>query len=232
MEKDKKEYYIDMSLMRNQYKVANIISGLLSLEELESLIQLKSSFYENTKRDYSIPIITIIDRDLEKYNFKILDIVTVNKERFIDLRISLGKAFQIDFKMKRTKNTKYYIASACAAAINFIKYKDKYDQFIIKPNIINNFADLLSSFVDMDTLEELKYVSDLIMIDKDIIEKDSNEFKFSTNNIDFKVITDFNIIKFEFKSGDKSDYIYLSKNKVGISNIALIINRAIKNKSR
>ena len=70
------------------------------------------------------------------------------------------------------------------------------------------------------------------MIDKDIGEKDSNEFNFSTNNIYFKVITDFNLIKFEFKSGEESDYIYLSKNKVGISNIALIINRAIKNKSR
>ena len=145
--------YIDISLARNRSNIAIIIASILSLEELEYFITIEDDIAINNKRDLSIPAENIIYFTINGKIIKLLDIVSIDKYptiRFIDFRILIGNAMQLDFKIKHNKNIRYYINSLIIEAINFGKYKNKYDKKISKANIINNFSKLLANNVSLE----------------------------------------------------------------------------------
>lgn len=224
-----KKNYLDISLLKNQNMVAVRFAELFSPEELETF-----DFYneELNKRDISKPIHTIFSKTFEDRSIEITDTILLQLypvERLFSIKFSKGNYFQMEIKFNHTRKFMDYMEIIIAKAINFAKYKNKHDDFIVKKNIINNFAKLLCKETNLEILKELKYVSDYLSNCDDIITDSNFKLDFSIENIKFLISVTNNLIKFSFKKNEEYHYITFIKNKIGVSSITLVIEKATKN---
>lgn len=229
-----KSNYLDISLLKNQNLLAVKLSEYLSLDELEN-IDLSNVLVANSKRDISKPNNIIYTIEFESKTVQILDIFLLDVYpivRFIDIRILQGDYFQMDFKIKYSKKIIMYLNIVLAKAKNYIRYKFTHENSLIKSSIIENYSTILAESISMNGLEELRFVSEYIASDENIFTNPSYKFNFSIEKITFKLSAMNNILKCEFIKNDKSNIIYFVKDKIGLSQLGLIVEKAIKIKSK
>lgn len=226
--------YLDISLLKNQNFLAVKLSEYLSLNELEN-INLSNVIVANSKRDISKPNNIIYDLELESKSVQILDIFLLDIYpivRFIDIRILQGDYFQMDFKLKYSKKIILYLNIVLAKAKNYIRYKFTHENSLIKGSIIGNYSSILADSLSMNGLEELRFVSEYITTDENVFADPSYKFNFSIEKINFKLSAISNILKCEFIKDNKSNIIYFVRDKIGLSQLGLIVEKAIKIKSK
>lgn len=228
-----KKPYTDISLSKNQNTIAVLLSTIFSLKELEELI-VEFRKIKNYKKENNDIINIMINKEFEKdRRIQLIDMICIKKEsdiclNFVDLRITSKDFFQIDFKFKHSKKLYYHLIFTVVRAINYIKYKSSTDLNINRSNILNNFANELAKVASPELLEEARYQIHFINNDANILKNEENEFNFKLADIEFKIISFPEILKFEFIKNDKSKYILLEKTNIGKSYITLLIEKAIK----
>lgn len=224
------EQYIDLSLTKNQNSIALFISKIFDIKELEELYCLKDIVsYSSKKRDISKSCNVIFtkeftnDKKVKLNDMFLLDIYPVS--RYINLKISSGSLYQIDLNFKYTKNIRQYIIITLSKAINFCLY-DATNIKYNKNNIINNFSKYLSNDISKKGLQDLGFI---VEFNKDkIINFDNNILKFDIEDLNFSIITEPGIIKFQYIKNNTIKYIILLKDKMkNISHLSLIIQKAI-----
>lgn len=230
-----KQNYLDISLLKNQNMIAVKLAENYSVEELEQ-INFSSIVLFESKRDISKPINIIYESEFaENRKIQLLDIFLLDAYpiiRFINLRILQSDYFQMDFKCKFNKKILNYLDIIVAKAVNFLKYKSKYDAKLIKNNIINNFASILANSMSLGGLEEIRFISEYVNADESILTQENFVFDFSIENVKFHVTANDSLIRFSFIANDKEEYIRVNRNKIGVSSISLIIEKAIKIKCK
>lgn len=232
---NKSSSYLDISLMKNQNMIAAKLAFSFSIDELEK-IDISAISFVGSRRDISkqtnVVYSTQFHRDGEVHTFEILDIFLLNEypiSRYINIRFTRGGYFQMDYKCRYTKKVTIYLKYILAKAINFAKYRSEHDFFIIKGNIYNNFAKLLSNAISLDGLEELRFVTEYISNEEDILAKENFTHEFSIEGVLFCITTTNCLIKIWFKVENQREHsIYLYKTKIGLSSISLIVEKAIK----
>lgn len=226
--------YLDISLLKNQNIIALKFSELFSVEELETFDFNNSEI--SSKRDVSQPVKVVFTKEFDDRSVQVIDTMLLDifpSVRYIDIRFAQGDYFQLDFRCKYSKKIINHLMIIIARAINFSMHKSKQDKFIVKGNIINNFSKQLAKEVkSLDTLRELKFISEYISNNNSILIDNNFKFNFEVDGIKFKVITDANTIRFEFNKEDSIHYIYFVKNKIGVSSISLIIEKAFRIRSK
>ena len=226
--------YLDISLMKNQNVIAAKLAFSFSVEELESIDISAISFIES-KRDISNPVNVIYSRkfdEIEDRSFEILDIFLLNTYpivRYINIRFTRGGYFQMDYKCRYTKKISTYLKYVIARAINFRNYRSEHDFFIVKGNIYNNFAKLVSDTISLNGLEELRFVCDYLSTKSPILTDKNFSYKCQIEGFDFSIDTTDCLLKIGFvdKMG-KFHYIYLYRTRIGLSSVNLIVEKAIK----
>ena len=83
-------------------------------------------------------------------------------------------------------------------------------------------------------LEEDLYLAQIINVnaDESILTQENFVFDFSIENVKFHVTANDTLIRFSFIENDKEEYIRVNRNKIGVSSISLIIEKAIKIKCK
>lgn len=228
---EKIDDFLDISQLKNQVKLAVMVSNLFSVNELidliDSLCNINIYNQDNTDR---------IEILLDKFysndkNVQLLDILLINKDpsiRYIILRIKNKSYFQTDFKFKYCNNLKGYLYIIFAKAINFLNYRSYGDTIYIYNNIVNNFAMELSKNNSIKVLEELRKMINYVSNEIDTL--DDKVFEFSIEEFKYRLIAKSSIIRFEFEINNMVYYYYLKKTEIGLSTLHLIIEIAINSK--
>lgn len=221
-----KHQYVDMSLLKNQNQLSHHLAKIFSLEELEDInidnIRLYSSI-----RDISEVVNSIYKKEFKSgFTFELQDIFILNRYpviRYVSIKISKMDYYNIEIKCKNSKKLISYISIAIARAIDYLKYKDKDDDKIIKEHIIDNFAQLLSEKCTVESLEELIFVNEYIINSEECFNSDY-KFNFKLDGIDFFFYSSNHLIKFGFEN----TFIYFPKNKIGLNQSRIIVMKALK----
>lgn len=227
--------YLDLSLLKNQNTIATKLAFSFTIEELEQ-ISIKNISFASSKRDISQPINSVYVKKFEDdKTFEILDILVINVYppiRFINIRFIKGEYFQMDFKCKYSKKISSYLNFVIANAINFLKYRSEHDYFLIKGHIYDNFSKMLSKQISLGGLEELRFICSYFNTNTEILTSDNYSFNFTIEDVKFDLSTTPDLIRIGFEGKKKSDYIFLYRNKIGISSINLIVEKTIKIKCK
>lgn len=222
--------YIDLSLTKNQNSVALLMSKIFNIKELEELFQLKNNiFYNSKKRDISKSFNIILTKEFSgDKNIKLIDVFLLDTypvARYINFNITNRSHYNIDLNFKYTKNIRQYIIITLSKAINLCLYESSNIIKYNKNNIVNNFSKQLSLDISKKGLQELGFI---IEFNKDkIINLNNDSFNFNIENINFSIISEAEIIKFQYTKNDVDKYIFLLKDKINISHISIIIQKSI-----
>lgn len=230
---NKSDELLDLSLIKTQNKIALLLKEFLSIEELEDVIE--SKILMDYKRDVNEIKYIVYSNVFEKSNTKVelLDIMildSVPAKRFMDYRVSKGNQYQIDIKYHYSKKQFFYWYNIIAKAINYIKYKSPTDININNKNIINNFSNILSKYIkDKESIEEARLLMEYINGDENILDLDKPfMYNFTISNIKYQITTnEYGLIKFSFIVDEKINSIYFSRNKIGISNVCLVLTKVL-----
>lgn len=227
--------FVDISLVKSQNQIAVQAATYLSIKELES-IDLSKVLYSN-KRDISDNCNRLYYIEFDSgISLQLLDIITIDKypvTRFTCIRICNGNFCQVDVKCKHSKKNISYFKLIISKALNFAQYKSSNDAIIVKKNIINNFSKQISSLISKDVLERIKFLLTVISTDNSILYNDNYQYSFTISNI--KVLVNpysSNIIKFTILDLESNieKYIFLNRDEIGLSNIHLILQKALSYK--
>lgn len=228
--------YLDMSLLKNQNCIAVKLSHFFTVEELEQ-IDFTGVDIAKSKRNLSKAITIAHEKEFKESHTSIalIDTLLIDvypASRYLDLRIIKDNNFQMDFRCQYSKKITSYLNIIISKAINFSKYRNKQDVVFIKGHILDNFAAAITKVLTLNGLKEIRFVSEYINSDNSIFAEKDYKFEFIVEEITFCISANQDLIKFMFSTGTESDYIYFIKNKIGITSISLIIEKAIKAKQK
>lgn len=225
--------YIELSLIKNQNNVAICLSEFFSIKELEKINLSNISYNPRENKDNIVNILYNKKFNETNHQIQILEILSNDQfpsKRYLDIRLLSGKRFQIDIKCKISRKIISYLNIIVAAALNYSNYKSEYDKVFIRKNIINNFSKEFSKDASLEALEEIKIILDYINNDG---HPDNYTYEFKIENIDMKIIfSEFGYIKLDYINTDTDihKYIYCRENKTNMSNLSLIVEKALGNK--
>ena len=91
---------------------------------------------------------------------------------------------------------------------------------------------MLSEQISLGGLEELRFICSYFNTNTEILTSDNYSFNFNIEDVKFDLSTTPDLIRIGFEGKKKSDYIFLYRNKIGISSINLIVEKTIKIKCK
>ena len=223
--------YIDLSLIKNQNKLAVMISNFFDKDEL-NCIDLSKIEKSNRNLD-EIQYIYYNKKFESGKSIKIMDTLILDSypaARFVTVRLEIGEMVQLDYKCKYCKNIIEQLNGLFGKINNYKYWKSEKDDKIIKSHIMSNYSNRMKKDLSEEELEEVKFIITYLINDGSI--KNDNNFKYDFGVGDFSFDIESNsvgIIKFSYKN-KKDIYwnrIFLDKNNVGLSNINLLIQQAL-----
>lgn len=224
--------YIDISVLKGQQIVINKFAEFYLIEELEEL-----DFDTIDFTNFSVDSCNIIyDKSFSQTNHRlqILDILLDDKiTRYIDIRMTKGNSVQTDIKCKYNDQILNNLYIILATAINFVKYRDPYDTVVNNHNIINNFAIKLLHLNKSSAkhLDDLKFITDYVSTNTDILTDDTIYKRMPVGNCVYELsIVNKKIFKLFAINLDtnKSEYLYIKRDSVGLSTICLVFDRIVQ----
>jgi hypothetical protein len=229
-----KSDYISISSVKNQNKIALKLTEFFTIDELNYL-DFSSLQYPVKNREIN-DIISIFYNATFKSEkaIQLIDVLILDEfpiARYIDIRLMQGKKFQIDIKCKYTNKSIYYLSIILAKAVNFSNYKNNNDKTYRKNNIIDNYCNKVSKLVaNKKYLDDVEFILDYIVYDDSILLNDNFEYDFCVDNLQFYISIKLSCIKLNIQEiNTKENYsIYILRNKIGLNDILLIIEKIIK----
>jgi len=220
--------YIDISVLKGQQIVINKFAEFYLIEELEQ-IKFDNIVIPDSEKETT----TIYDKFFETdHRLQILDII-LQDTRYIDIRMSRGKSIQTDIKCTYNDQIVNNLFIIQAYSINFIKYKDPYDDIMNNHNIVNNFA-LKLIHLNKDTykyIDHMKFITDYVSTNEDILTDDKIYKRLPVGNCvyELKIINKkiFRLCAYNLDT-DQKEYILLKRDKVGLSTICLVFDRIVQ----
>lgn len=222
--------FIDLSLVKNQNKLAMKLANFFTKDEL-NCIDL-SKLEPNDRELGEIQFIYYTKTFENKKSLKIIDTLFLDRYpaiRYVTIRLSIGDEEQLDYKCKYSKNIINILNVLFARVYNY-KFWGNNDDHIIKSRIISEYANKLSSKLSIEDLEEVKFVLTYLITDGSI--KKDNEFyyDFGIGPHLFNITSNsVGILIFSYKEKDDINWnkIFFAKNDTGVSNIQLVIQKAL-----
>jgi hypothetical protein len=223
--------YIDLTLIKNQNKLAEKIANFFTEDEIYFI---DISKIEKSNRDLDeIQYIYYSKTFDNNKSIKIIDTLILDSfpaTRYVTIRLSIGEKEQLDYRCNYSKNIITLLNILFARVYNYKFWKLKDDDHIIKAHILNNYADILRSKLSGEELEEVKFVLTYLINDGSI--KNDNEFyyDFGIGDFEFNMFSNSaGIISFAYKEKEaiRWNKIFFAKTDTGLSNIGLIIQKAL-----
>ena len=223
--------YIDLSLIKNQNKLAVMISDFFTKEELESMDLSK---IEKSNRDLDEIQFIYYNKQFEGgKSIKIIDTLILDSypaARYVTVRLEIGEMVQLDYKCKYCKNIINQLNVLFGKVYNYKYWRSEKDSQIIRSHIIRNYSESMKSDLTEEELEEVKFIIIYLVNDGSIKNDNNFDYDFSIGNFNFNIKSNpVGVIRFSYK--DKKDIkwnkIYVNKNDVGIASIELIIQQAL-----
>ena len=223
--------YIDLSLIKNQNKLAVMISNFFEKDELE-LIDL--SKIEKSNRDIDEIQYIYYNKKFENdRSIKIIDTLILDSfpaARYVTIRLEVGDMIQLDYKCRYNKNIISQLNALFARMYNYKNWKSEKDDHIIRSHIIQNYSNSMKKDLSSEELEEVKFIIIYLVNDGSIKNDNNFNYDFSIGNFNFNITSNpMGIVKFSYKN--KKDVfwkkIFVNKNDVGISSIELMIQQAL-----
>lgn len=220
--------YCDLSQIKTQNTIISTLARYFTIDEVE---QIDFNTIYGYKRDLSESPATIYTT---RFNNKILE---VSEIYIIDIypatiytiiRVIVDNDI-IQFDCKYSDKLINYLNIMRYKLINYLRYKNPDDEIINKTTIFNNYATIISKELSMKELYELYYVATYLNNTcKEVLKIKGYEFDFNLdNNRKFSLSTNIDILILNIS--DK--VIYLDKNKLGITHISIILEKAITYKN-
>ena len=223
--------YIDLSLIKNQNKLAIIISEFFDKDELDCIDLSK---LEKCNRDINeIQYIYYYKEFEDGKSIKIIDTLIMDAFpvlRFVTIRLEYNKMMRFDYRCNYSKNIINQLNLLFARVYNYKCWKADGDDHIIKSHIIKSFSDKMKKDLSSDQLEEAEFVITYLISDGSIKNDNEFDYNFSIEEFDFNILSNsVGLIKFSYKSKINSYWnsIFFTKTDTGISNIALLIRQAL-----
>lgn len=225
--------FIDLSLMKNQNKLAVKISNFFTAEEL---LYINLSNLEKANRDINEIDYLYYHKKFDGTNneIKLIDTLILDTYpalRYVTIRLYVKEFEQTDFRCKYNKNILKQLNLVFAKACNYKHWKSVEDNSIIRNHILTNFSKKITEYIDEEILEETKFVINYLISDGSIKNNNNFYYDFSINKIDFHVESNsLGIVKFGFKR--EKDFYYniiqFQKTDTGISYIIFVLQQAEK----
>lgn len=223
--------YIDLSLIKNQNKLAVMISDFFTKEELESIDLSK---IEKSNRDLDEIQFIYYNKQFEGgKSIKIIDTLILDSypaARYVTVRLEIGEMVQLDYKCKYCKNIINQLNVLFGKVYNYKYWKSEKDDHIVRSHIIYNYSKNMKRDLTEEELEEVKFIIVYLVNDGSIKNDNNFDYDFSIGNFNFNIKSNpVGIVRFSYKNKKdiKWNKIYVNKNDVGIASIELIIQQAL-----
>lgn len=222
--------FIDLSLVKNQNKLAKKIANFFTKDELN---YIDLSKLEPDDRDLGDIQYIYYSKTFEnKKSLKIIDTLILDRYpaiRYVTIRLSIGDEEQLDYKCKYTKNI-INILNVLFARIYNYKFWGNDEDHIIKSRIMAEYANKLRSKLTNEDLEEVKFVLTYLINDGSIKRDNEFNYNFGIGPHQFNVSSNsVGILIFSFKEKDEINWnkIYFAKSNTGVSNIQFVVQKAL-----
>ena len=234
--------HIDLSLPKHQNMISLALSNYFTVDELESLdfnemhakscVKIKTEMKGEYEKCYGenfgddgtkIEIARIIEKGVFPPVF------------FMNLRMVIGNSYQSDVKCTVNAQNAIYLSMAVANAINHLNYAGDGELILInKRQLIKRFSrmiqkhttDAVIEVVMKDINEKLKQIDEDKLLDQDVIDYeyiiDTPCFNLQIDNHRIGCLKLTMIL-----SCGRTFYIYLPKNKAGLSSIYLALDKIV-----
>lgn len=226
--------YIDISVLKGQQIVINKFAEFYLIEELEQ-IDFNTIEFPVSSAIADNDIITLYDKVFPEtgHRLQILNIILKDTSSYIDIRMTKGKSVQTDIKCTYNDQVLNNLFIILATTINFVRYKDPYDTTVNIHNIVNNFAIKLLHLNKSSNkhLDDLKFITDYVSTNEDILTNDNIYKRMPVGNCvyELKIINKkiFRLYTINLDT-NQSEYLYLKRDKVGLSTICLVFDRIVQ----
>ena len=227
--------YIDISVLKGQQIVISKFAEFYLIDELEQIDFDTIEF--PALADINNETNIFFDKEFPKteHRLQILNIIIMNEQpsRYVDIRMTKGKAVQTDIKCKYNDQILNNLYIILASSINFVRYKDPYDNVLNNRNIINNFALKLLHLnkASLQYLDDLKFITDYVSTNEKIITDDTIYKKLPVGNCEYELsIVNKKIFKLSAINLDtnQKECLYIKRDPVGLSTICLVFDRIVQ----
>ena len=222
--------------------IALALSNYFSVEELESLdfneLHQKScvKIKAEMKNDYESCYCSGFGDDGTKIEIaRIIEKGTFPPIFFMNLRMVIGKSYQTDVKCTANAQNAIYLSTAVANAINHLNYAGDGELILInKRQLIKRFSRMIQKHITDTVLEAV--MNDISVKVKQIdeaklLDVDTTDYEYIINTPCFNLKIDNNRIGClkltMILSCGRTFYIYLPKNKAGLSSIYLALDKIV-----
>lgn len=234
--------HINLSLPKHQNMISLALANYFSVDELESLnfnelhskscIKIKSEM----KNEYELCYGENFGEDGTKIEIaRIIEKGSFPPVFFMNLRMVIGNSYQSDVKCSANAMNAVYLSLAVANAINHLNYAGDGELILInKRQLIKRFSRMIQKHVADNVLEVvMKDIGEqLNKIDQEkMLDQNSTDYEYIIDTMCFKLQIDnhrIGCLKLTMiLSCGRTFYIYLPKNKAGMSSIFLALDKIV-----